>query len=174
MSEAEWIGLAGLIASFVAAVYAGLGYHSPRAPKQPAPPRFIGELPASGPALSDFLLRNNGQVVDLDVGFSWLMNDDPEPEADFIQAVPFEDRKDGYRLVLSDGPPEEGTINRLTKYDIFDLPGQHMSAFASDPAGGRFGILRGSFIPREKGAGRLFSYGVLIQVDELNRALLSR
>jgi hypothetical protein len=174
MSEAEWIGPASLIASLVAAIYALLGYHLPRAPKQPSPPRFIGELPASGPALSDFLLKNEGQVVDLDVGFAWIMDDDLEPEADFIQAAPVQGDKDAYRLVLSHGPTEEGNVTRLTKYDVIDLPGQHMSAFASDPAGGRFGILRGAFIPRGKGARKQYSYGLLIQVDELNRALLSR
>ena len=77
-------------------------------------------------------------------------------------------------MVLSDGPFIEGVFARMTEYDIFDLPGRHMSAFASDPAGGHFGVLRGAFIPRSKGAGKHLNYAVLIQVDELNRALLDR
>jgi hypothetical protein len=174
MSEAEWIGLIALIASIIAAVYAGLAYHRPRAPKRKAPPCFVGDLPADGPALSDFLFKHDGRVVDLDVGFTWSMDDEPEPEADFIKSIRLEDSKYVHQLVLSDGALIEGVVTRMTKYDIFDLSGQHMSAFASDPAGGRFGFLRGAFIPRSKGAGKNSNYAVLIQVDELNRALLDR
>lgn len=174
MSEAEWIGLIALIASIIAAVYAGLAYHRPRAPKRKAPPCFVGELPADGPALSDFLSKNDGRVVDLEVGFVWSMDDEPEPQTDFIKSIPIGDGKYVHQLVLSDGQFIEGEFARMTEYDIFDLPGRHMSAFASDPAGGHFGVLRGAFIPRSKGAGKHLNYAVLIQVDELNRALLDR
>jgi hypothetical protein len=174
MGPAEWIGLIALVASVIAALYAGIGYHFPRVAKPSPPRRFVGELPANGPALSDFLFKNDGRVVDLDVGFVWSMDDEPEPQTDFIKSIPIEDGKYVHQLVLSDGPFIEGVFAQMTKYDIFDLPGRHMSAFASDPAGGHFGVLRGAFIPRSKGAGKHLNYAVLIQVDELNRALLDR
>lgn len=174
MDATEWIGLAGLVASLVAAVYAGLTYHRPRAPQQPSPPRFVGELPNNGSALSDFLLRHNGRVVDLAVEFIWLTEDEPEPEADFVQALRDGGSEAIHVVVLSDSPREEGDVSRLSRYTVYGLPGQHMSAFASHPAGGRYGLLQGAFIPRSKGAGKHSSYGVLIQIDDLNRALLDR
>ncbi|NGM19931.1 hypothetical protein G3576_07880 [Roseomonas stagni] len=174
MNATEWVGLAALVASFVAAIYAGLTFHHPRAPKRPSPPRFHGQLPGDGASLSEFLWKHDGQVVDLDVGFTWVMDGEADPDVDFIQATRGEANDWSHALVLSTGPREEGEVTQILRYNILELPRQHMSAFAADPAGGRYASLRGAFIPRSKGAAKLYSYGLLVQVDEWNRALWDR
>lgn len=148
MNGIDLLGIAGLLAGLVAAVYAGLTYHSPRAPRPQKPPHFEGELPADRNKLRDFLTRHEGQLVFLELSVS-LLQEDISREDDCVLngLVSSYDQDAGeFREALHFTPEtQEGDVIGTYVYDITSVDPSR-GILGRHPAGGW--MLRGSFIPR--------------------------
>lgn len=175
MDAAGLIGIASLIASLVAAGYAGLAWHRPRVPQPNPVPAFDGELPKDRNELRNFLTRNEGRLIALNLSVPLAKQDGDPDEDGQANAIVSRYNKDDceFSEALHFSPDtEEGEVVRAYVYHI-EAVDPARGILGRGPAGGW--VLRGGFIPRGFKSYRCgVSYGSLIQIDDVRQALLRK